>query len=439
MRRLFAAIAAVMLLLVIYASALPVRFVPISWTDLWTRFVNTPWLSLGLDRRADWVANGLILIPFGFFYAAAWDWPSSSFGRKQLAFVSFAIVHAVIVCFIEAMQICFPPRTVSLNDMLAGYVGGIFGIFLWFLTGNRIIQSAAGFLASPKGPERLVILARWCAFALVLYATMPLDVMLATEEWQLKHQSGGFVIVPFADWAGATSFMKSILMNGWALPFGVLLKRQYGDHNRAIQYLTLWCVVIELASLPIYTGTTSITDTIVRLTIGIVGVFSSDQVFRYANKLDRPWIWFAASLSVAIVTYVAFLARYETVITDHAVVMERVQNILVAPFARAQQASELVAAQNIAGKLILFAALGFLLSGWRDRQATSRPATGIVVASSALGLGITIEVSQAFLSPFVPDITDVLTYLVGAMVGLVAFRLLIPEANSKEEAPGVKN
>ena len=426
-RRLFAICAAITLLLVIYASALPVKFVPVAWGELWTRFLNTPWLTLGLDRRADWVANGLILIPFGFFYAAAWDWPSSSFGRKQLTFISFAIIHALIVCAIEAMQICFPPRTVSLNDMLAGYIGGVAGVFLWYVAGQRIVRTVRGFFEIPKGLPRFTLLAQCCAAALVVYGTMPLDVMLSPDEWSLKFQRGDLVFLPFTDWGGPKEFSKTILLNAWAFPLGVVLQLHHENRKRAIGVLSLWCIAIELASLPVFTSSTSITDVIVRIAIGTVGVLSSQVVDACLKKYDRPIIWLAAAFAMTGLAYVAFIARFESVVKDPQIVIERIEGILVAPFARAQKAPELVAAQNIAGKILLFAMLGFLLSGWRNRSGASRRATFATVAFWSIALGIIIEVTQAFLLPLVADITDIIIYTVGGCLGFLAFWLLTPE------------
>ena len=108
----------------IYASAIPLKLRPATLSEVWEQFLKTPWLSLGLGKRADWVANGLVLIPFGFFFAGAWQWPKASFRKKQFVLIGFALLQLMIVSAIEAMQVWFPPRVRSINDMVAGFIGG---------------------------------------------------------------------------------------------------------------------------------------------------------------------------------------------------------------------------------------------------------------------------------------------------------------------------
>jgi hypothetical protein len=57
--------------LLIYASLLPLNYQPLDWTQTIQRWNNIPWLQLGVYRRSDWIANGLVVIPSGFLLTGA--------------------------------------------------------------------------------------------------------------------------------------------------------------------------------------------------------------------------------------------------------------------------------------------------------------------------------------------------------------------------------
>jgi len=45
---------------VVYGSLLPFEFTPMPLEQAWLQFRHTPFLALGVDERADWVANGVL-------------------------------------------------------------------------------------------------------------------------------------------------------------------------------------------------------------------------------------------------------------------------------------------------------------------------------------------------------------------------------------------
>ncbi len=107
--------------------------------------------------------------------------------------------------------------------------------------------------------------------------------------------------------------------------------------------------------------------------------------------------------------------------------MERLSGIWAVPFARAQRSTEFQALENISLKLAVFALLGFLLTGWLVRvKAIARISVYSLVSLWVILLAVAIEVSQAMLIPLVPDITDILVYCTGAIMGIVLYRTLMP-------------
>jgi glycopeptide antibiotics resistance protein len=426
--QILAVLAVISLAGVVYASAVPLRYEPASLTEVWRRFLQTPWYWLPLNKRADWVANGLVMIPFGFFFAGALQWNRSSFRRQQVVLVVFALLQIGIVSAIEAMQVWFPPRVRSLNDMLSGYVGGIVGVLIWNFVGKRIVESILTFPDLPKGFPRIALLAKISVICLILHGLMPFDVMLSPADWSAKFDNARFNWVPFVDLQGIADAVKKILLSVWAFAFGLVLAKQHPKAD-AMRQIILWCLAVELVSVPIYGRETSSTIIVFSSTWGILGVIFQDQVFHILRQLDRAVIWLAGVIGWSAIVYAGFLYRFKHVVTEPEILAQRLSGFWAIPFARAQRSTEFQALENILLKLIAFAALGFLLNGWVTKlnQVNRTFSTGLIITWIIL-LGAAIEFSQAFLIPLIADITDIILYTTGGALGCVAYQALLSPA-----------
>ena len=58
------------ILLLVYASMLPIKYRAYSFEQAFEAFVNLPWLDIQIYGRADWVANLLVVLPLGWLGAA---------------------------------------------------------------------------------------------------------------------------------------------------------------------------------------------------------------------------------------------------------------------------------------------------------------------------------------------------------------------------------
>jgi hypothetical protein len=73
---------------VAYASLIPFQLKPIPLGEAWARFEAIPYLNLGAQSRADWIANILLYLPLGFFLTAWVDRGSGSLFARGLIFLS---------------------------------------------------------------------------------------------------------------------------------------------------------------------------------------------------------------------------------------------------------------------------------------------------------------------------------------------------------------
>ncbi len=421
---------------VIYASLVPLKYTPLDWPETIQRFREIPWLNLKLFNRADWVANGLIMIPAGFFACGAVDWRRAS--RTPLFLLSplIAVALMAIVVAIEFVQIWFPPRVVSQNDIFAGLLGSVGGVLLWWLFGTKLLARVEDFVASPPGVARWGIAMDFAMLGLCLFNLMPLDLVLSGSEVAAKAARGGYRLFDVSLSLG--SLLQIAIAGLRVAPYTFLATLLHGK-SKAIRTGLLWAVMLEIVKLPVYSRAVAASD----ILWSAIGVLLTAQIartcWRAVPKLDVAWMWCLAWLAWSGVLLVGFLGRFQHIVRDAETLQLRLREIFTVPFARAHTSSEFQAGENILLKMCVFALLTFLLAGWHSRipsLAGKRFAAAFALIW-VLVLGVGIELSQVFLFPLFPDATDLLLYAVGAVAGVFAFRLLIPAQQALAAQLGV--
>lgn len=175
------------LFFVVYGSLLPFDFTPHNLAEAWQRFQHTHLLDLGIGSRADWVANGVLYLPVSFLGIEALR---RSVGRhlQPLMLAGGVTVFAMLLAVaVEFTQIFFPPRTVSLNDILAECLGSVLGTLLAWRLGPHL-HSLSGVLRQPS-PELKRQLGWLYLVVFAVLSLFPYDVLLSMAELQQKLQS----------------------------------------------------------------------------------------------------------------------------------------------------------------------------------------------------------------------------------------------------------
>src|SRR5262249_18791533 len=146
--------------------------------------------------RGDWVISIAQYAALSFSLMAA-----MSVDRTRRAGLLAAVI-VVPACIslsvaIEFIQLYFPPRTVSLNDIILESFGGMFGAFAWLVAGQRITTWARRL----AGAASLAELAGWLLpcyfFALLVIHLIPFDFVVARQELASKFSEGKVRLVPF--------------------------------------------------------------------------------------------------------------------------------------------------------------------------------------------------------------------------------------------------
>lgn len=167
---------------VAYGSLVPLEFRPRA--DAWQAFMNTPWLSLGVGSRADWVANILLYLVLAYFATGA-VW-ASRMGRALRVLVLGGVLAAILALAvgIEYLQLFFPPRTVSRNDLLAEGLGTGLGTLLWFVGGQRVAGLWQRFVSG--GAHSLLAVLALYALVYLALSLFPYDFLVSASELAAK-------------------------------------------------------------------------------------------------------------------------------------------------------------------------------------------------------------------------------------------------------------
>lgn len=409
---------------VVYGSLLPFDFRPLPLDRAWALFRQAPFLALGVGSRADWIANGVLYVPVGFLTASLL---LLSFGRTGLgAALGLAALWCVVLAgSVEFAQLCFPPRTVSLNDLMAECIGGGLGIALspYLLPWMR--QWRARW---DRGARRQ--LSMWLPAYVLAYPALclfPYDLLLSLAEYRSKLSSDHW------GWwlAGAgprpvLATLQLALEVGLALPFGWLLARRNRASGLGLAAPALagalLGLAIEAGQFMIASGISQGASVLTRSAGVLLGAllwrerhrFSLQQVAQQVRR-QALLLLLVHGLLLAVVTG-WFVRPWQDL--DHA--QAQWQALRLMPFYYHYYTSEAVALFSLGSVVVMYLPVAVL--GWSLRW--SMATAGIVAGLICL----VMESSKLFLGGTHPDPTNALIAL--ASVALLSQRLARLDAPS---------
>jgi VanZ family protein len=432
-------------LFVVYGSLVPLTFRPRPLAEAWAYFLAIPYLNLSIESRADWVSNIVLFVPLSFLWM---ETIASGRGRLVRAVTSFGVF---VSCFclaiaIEFTQIFFPPRTVSLNDIVAEGMGAIIGVACAVLFGAR----ARGWVAKldqARGTATLADRALWIYLGLVvLYNVMPLDLTISPAEIYHKWEQGRVVLNPFqslinepVQWMFGT--ITDILV--WT-PVALLWMLAGRDRPSAAFLLTVGtAAVVELAQLFVYTRISDVGDIATAALGGALGAIIGSKLNRRDGSTSASterWAVAGAIATVAWFCTICALFWYPFDFrADFVSLSDRLGSLEAVPFLSYYWSSEYYALSGLLRKMLLFLPLGVALAiafhPFRDKRA--RRFAAVATALVALVSASTVEIGKAFLPGRRPDSTDLFLQFLGCVAGYMLFaaaRARIEAASFEEEA-----
>jgi VanZ family protein len=165
----------------------PLDFHPITLLQAWQILLDAPMLAVGVQGRADWIANGVLYLPVGFLGCVVLlgrQPETPSLWRRLLAGAVALAAATLLALALEFAQTAFPPRTVSRNDLASEAIGSALGMLLAQVGAARFHLLLRGL--GQGGAPLLKALGRVYALGYGAWALFPFDLLLTAQEWQEK-------------------------------------------------------------------------------------------------------------------------------------------------------------------------------------------------------------------------------------------------------------
>jgi glycopeptide antibiotics resistance protein len=419
------------LVFVIYGSLVPLRFHSLPWEQAVERFRNMPYLALGAGSRADWVANILLFVPLCFLWTGV-VWPRRSLWRVPVAALVFAAGVGLSLA-IEFVQVYFPQRTVSLNDIIAESIGAAIGIALWWALGDRALRWLQS-LPLARGTTNIAqrLLAVYLV-ALFGYNLLPLDLTISPVEVYHKWREGKVIWLPFTtSYADGAQRLYDLVTDAaiW-VPAAALWQLAYRKARLQTWSLAVMAAtVLELLQLFVYSRVSDTTDiftaaigaalgvALVRASPEPQGASASAGLRPHRNRQGRAWPWSIAALGWMAVLAFVFWYPFDFNL-DRNFLRDRVAGLHRVPFEAYYFGTEFRAVTEVLRKALFLAPLGFLLYGLGRRLPATWPralvhAVMLLLITAAV---TTIEAGQLLLPGKNADFTDGALEFIGAALG----------------------
>ena len=391
-------------LFVVYGSLVPLTYVDRPLVDAVQSFKNIPFLVLGIESRADWVANGVLYVPVGFLTAA---WLTHTFQNipRVLLFAMAAAFSVALAIGIEFTQLFFPPRTVSLNDIMAECIGSLIGVAL----ATRFTGWLRALLASFFGDSaRLIKRAlEGYAVAYIAFSLFPYDLLLSWLEVLAKVESDnwGWWLAgnsPRPMLLGFQLLAEAVLM----LPFGFLLTRFSWPRavrlKKAVFIGAVLGVSIEVAQFFIASGISQGVSVFTRsLGLGCGVALARHSVLWKADTVSALLRRYTLPLAAA---YLLAMLEINGWLTTNwqglGVAAGQFEQLSYIPFYYHYFTTEAKALFSLGAVSLSYVPIGVL--AWAHQRS---PGFALVMA---LLLATCIELGKLFLPPSHPDLTNLL-------------------------------
>jgi len=417
---------------VIYGSLVPLQIVPLPLGEAWRRFQEIPYLAIGMQGRADWVANLLLMIPLSFLWLAALD-PGSGPLRRAALSITVWLGCIALALSIEFAQIFFPQRTVSINDLLAEGIGATAGVLLWWCVGARTVEWFDRWQTA-HGTPSIIQQILWAYLGiLVLYNVMPLDLAPSLGDLYQKWKSGRIVLVPFGfHMANPMEWLYEVASGIalWAPVTGLWILS--GRRTAAQAWITTVAVAaaIEGVQVLVYTRVCDVTDVLIAGAGAAVGAWAGVRLARGRAGDRVPGggtgraRWVAASVAgfllwLAVLTFVFWYPFH--VRADRPWVESRLALLREVPFFNYYYTSEYLALTQALRRIAFFIPLGAALGIGGAALALGRLRWVIhaMAVSVMIMVAAGIELGQVFLPGKYPDSTDLALEAIGGVAGYV--------------------
>jgi VanZ family protein len=272
------------------------NYVPMDPSDALREFLKRAfvWVNNGSDQRADWMGNLAMFVPFGFLLLGTLA-PrlNRGIGASMATFGAFVVAVAFLMA-VKYVQLFFPPRTVTLNYMVAQASGALIGIVLYQLAHNQLVRllwrRAGGYRETLRS-----VLWLYCA-ALCVFLLMPLDFALSFEDLMVRVDRVPQLLFHFPGEGRPRSVQAVLLISTAAamVPFGMrTVLASYGRHRffgEAVLRGFAWLAVLFASTALLLSGVPTLISLLFRAAGIATGVWTMRWLVRQDPNRLMTWL-----------------------------------------------------------------------------------------------------------------------------------------------------
>ena len=407
-------------LFIVYGNVVPLDFHDHPLPEAWVVFVQSMLAPLDVAGRGDYV---LWYAPLGFLATGALS------GTRRAQAIAAGIVVFVLCALlavgIEFAQVFFPPRTVSLSDIVAETIGAGVGVAAWLAAGDRLVSLWTQLLHG--GPATARALAALYALAYLVLALFPFDFLTSGADLAQKLGDRGraALLVTQSCGGGTLRCAASLAIEVFTVaPLGVFLgmvaslRPRPISLGRAFVWGAVLGVVIEGLQIFVASGISqgaSIATRGIGMAVGLAAYQSlrADWLTHYRAQLRL-----AALLAIPfyLVLLLALSGFFGAALESRWVALEKLRRVHFEPFYYYYYSSNTAALYSLLVHAAAYAPIGigmWLFAGERRRVALWMAALAAVLAASAT------EGLKLFLRGKHPDPSDVLIAAAAAVSACV--------------------
>ncbi len=416
---------------VIYGSLVPLNFHPRPLDVALRDFARIPYLRLGMESRADWVANLLLYIPLSYLLLGFLMGERRFFLQTFFSFVVFGFCVALCIA-IEFTQQFFPPRTVSLNDIFAEILGSALGILLWWGSGHRLRRLFDLLLS--QGRNAAYAGSILYAITYLAFSLFPYDFLISAQEIRAKLASPYFQWFASADACGSSLrcgvklMAEAVAVAPIGFLFGLMTRKRGLGLLVAAASIGFWLgLTIESLQFFLVSGMTLGASVFIRV-IGVAGGALVGEVLAHSSLWPLlyflgPFMLPALAIYTALIAAVTWVGKGPLLGADQG--LNRLQEIYFMPFYYHYYTTEQAAMTSLIGIVAMFFPIGALYWVWRItriREFTARGALLVVFLSAVISAAL--EFGKLFLAGARPDPTNVLIAAAAGAAGFLALSIV---------------
>lgn len=410
---------------IIYGSLLPFDFHFLSYREAIEAFRHIPYLKLGMHAREDWIANIVLYIPLAFLQCVLFNPKGRYLFAKLLAVFLFCSAVALLV---EFLQIYFPGRTVSQNDIIAEIAGTVIGIIVYVVFGGVLKTLVSKIIFDRVAAIRSFLVLYAVCYG--LYCFFPYDFILSIEELSAKLQNGNLSLwVANTDGkASSTSLLKACFEIVTILPLGVafaLFAPKRVTFARSVKIGITIGLAIEGIQLFLVSGVSQGLSVLLKAIGFVLGWrVAMHWHFAYIQKILKLFrmkgiMLFGWLLVFLLLIYANWIGR--GTVQPISEVSTKLGELSLLPFYYHYYASESIALASALLYFALYLPVGFMLSlkslVQNKKQGRHHFLKIIMIAGL---LSFFFETGKLFLSLSRPDITNILISIFSALCSALA-------------------